>query len=57
MGVTISQEKTKGLLTGKSKDKSPSLNDISWTKYVKTLGVCYGYNMKTDHICRDKFIK
>ena len=57
-GAKINKEKTKGLLIGNLKNNTPKFNEISWTKdFVKTLGICHGYNIKDDKIWKDKILK
>ena len=51
----MNKEKTTGLFIGRSKEKTPTFHDISWTKsHVKTLGVCHGYRIDNNAIWLDK---
>ena len=57
-GAKTNNEKTKGLLIGKNKNKNPTCNLISWTRnYVKTLGIRHGYNIEIDDFWRNKINK
>jgi hypothetical protein len=57
-GAKMNKEKTKGLFIGSLKNANPTFKDIGWTKnYVKTLGICHGYNIDDDNLWRDKIIK
>ena len=57
-GAIMNKEKTTGLFIGKSKKKTPTFHDISWTKtHVKTLGVCHGYQIDNNAIWLEKINK
>jgi exonuclease III len=57
-GAKMNKEKTKGLMIGKNRHSQPTFTEIIWTKdYVKTLGICHGYNINDDDIWRSKITK
>jgi exonuclease III len=57
-GALLNKEKTKALFIGKLRNQNPNFKEISWTNsFVKTLGVCHGYNISNEDIWRAKINK
>ena len=57
-GARIHKHKTVGLYLGAWRNKTPSFNDISWTKTnVKTLGINHGYEINETAVWMDKVNK
>ena len=57
-GAKIHKHKTVGLYLGAWKNKTPSFNDISWTKTnVKILGINHGYEINETAVWMDKVNK